>query len=61
MSGYFKNLFTNYITRASSEDPMKRFERQVKSSFISTAVIIAVVFGLIVILVIISTISSIFS
>lgn len=52
--------FAAYNQRKMAEDPGDRFVRQVKGSFISTAVIIGIVFALIVIIVIINAVSSVF-
>ncbi|MEO8665112.1 MAG: hypothetical protein ABI462_06420 [Ignavibacteria bacterium] len=49
-----------YFQRKAAEDPSERFQKQVKGSFISTAVIIGVVFILIVVLVLINAVSSLF-
>jgi len=55
------NKISEYNQRKMSEDPAERFAKQVKGSFISTAVIIGLLFIIIIVLVIINAISSIFS
>lgn len=57
--GYFDKLSEYYKSEQFQKDG-KRFERQVKGSFISTAIIIGIVFLLIIVLVIIGGIQSIF-
>ena len=55
-----KEKFADYNRRKMAEDPGERFVRQVKGSFLSTAVIIGIVFALIVVFIIINAVSSIF-
>jgi hypothetical protein len=55
------NKLSDYFQRKAAEDANERFMRQLKGSFLSTAIIIAVVFALIIIIVVISAVSSIFS
>ncbi len=55
--GYFEKLQQYYKSEQADKD-IKRFERQAKNSFISTAVIIGIVFLLIIVLVVIGGIQS---
>ncbi len=55
--GYFEKLQQYYKSEQADKD-VKRFERQAKNSFISTAVIIGIVFLLIIVLVVIGGIQS---
>ena len=57
--GYFEKLSDYYKSDQFNNDG-KRFEKQVKNTFLSTAIIIGAVFLLIAVLVIYSVISSIF-
>lgn len=57
--GYFEKLQEYYRSEQADKD-VKRFERQAKNTFISTAVIIGVVFLLIIVLVVIGGIQSLF-
>lgn len=57
--GYFDKLSDYYRSEQFNKDS-KRFERQAKNTFLSTAIIIGAVFLLIALLVIYSVISSIF-
>ncbi|MCC6865637.1 MAG: hypothetical protein IT280_05695 [Ignavibacteria bacterium] len=57
--GYFDKLSEYYKSEQFDKDG-KRFENQVKNSFLSTFIIIGIVFFLIIILVAYSFISSIF-
>ncbi len=58
MSSYFEKLSEYYKSPQADKDN-KRFIRQVKGTFISTAIIIGVVFLLIIVLVVIIGIQSI--
>lgn len=58
--GYFDKLSDYYRSEQFDKDG-KRFEKQAKNTFISTAVIIGVVFLLIIVLVIIAGIQSVFN
>ncbi|KXK53670.1 MAG: hypothetical protein UZ05_CHB002001046 [Chlorobi bacterium OLB5] len=58
--GYFNKLSEYYKSEQFEKDG-KRFEKQLKGSFISTAVIIGIVFLLIIVLVILAGIQSIFN
>jgi uncharacterized integral membrane protein len=58
--GYFEKL-AEYYKSDKAEQDNKRFIKQVKNSYISTAIIIGVLFLLIVILMIISGIQSLFN
>lgn len=55
--GYFEKLNEYYKSEQSNKD-IKRFERQAKNTFLSTAIIIGVVFFLIFIIVAYSFLSS---
>ncbi|HMQ78310.1 MAG TPA: hypothetical protein PKE39_00875 [Ignavibacteria bacterium] len=57
--GYFDKLSDYYRSEQFNKDG-KRFEKQVKNSFLSTAIIIGAVFLLIAVLVIIGGLQSLF-
>lgn len=57
--GYFDKLSDYYRSEQFNKDG-KRFEKQVKNTFLSTAIIIGVVFFLIVVVIIIAGIQSVF-
>mgnify|MGYP003465792843 FL=1 len=59
MSSYFDKL-SEYYKSDQAEKDKKRFEKQDTNTFISTAIILGVVFLLIVVIVIIAGIQSVF-
>ncbi len=59
MGSYFDKL-SEYYRSDQAERDKKRFEKQAKNTFISTAIILGVVFLLIVVIVIIAGIQSVF-
>jgi len=59
MSSYFEKLSEYYKSDKADKDN-QRFIKQVKSTYISTAIIIGVIFALIFILVIINAVTSAF-
>ena len=59
MSSYFDKL-SEYYKSDQAEKDKKRFEKQATNTFISTAIILGVVFLLIVVIVIIAEIQSVF-
>ncbi len=59
MSSYFDKL-SEYYKSDQAEKDKKRFEKQATNTFISTAIILGVVFLLIVVIVIIAGIQSVF-
>lgn len=59
MSSYFDKL-SEYYKSEKAEKDNERFVKQVKNSFVSTAIIIGIVFFLIAAIIVISALSSVF-
>lgn len=59
MSSYFEKLSEYYKSEQADKDN-KRFERQAKNTFLTSVIVLGVVFFLIAVIVIITGISSIF-
>jgi len=52
---------SDHYKKKAAEDPAERFAKQVKGSFVSTAVIIGIVIFLIIIIIFINAITSLFN
>ncbi len=59
MSSYFEKLSEYYKSEQADKDN-KRFERQAKNTFLTSVIVLGVVFFLIAVIIIITGISSIF-